>query len=66
MLSEKRQIPKLYMACGRKDDLMKANEDFRDFPREKGIEVAWDEGDYGHDWDFWNLQIQKVLDWLPL
>ncbi|SDB50499.1 S-formylglutathione hydrolase FrmB [Pseudobutyrivibrio sp. YE44] len=66
MLSEKRPIPKFYMACGTQDDLMPANVAFRDFLQEKGIEVTWDEDDYGHDWDFWDSQIKKVLDWLPL
>ena len=66
MLSEKRQIPEFYMSCGYKDDLMQANEVFRDFLRAKGIDVTWDESDHGHDWDFWNIQIRKVLDWLPL
>ncbi|SDI75709.1 S-formylglutathione hydrolase FrmB [Pseudobutyrivibrio sp. 49] len=66
MLSEKRPIPKIYMACGTKDDLMPANISFRNFLQEKGFEVTWDEDDYGHDWDFWDSQIKKVLDWLPL
>ncbi len=66
MLSEKRCIPKFYMSCGTKDDLMQANMAFRDFLREKGMEVTWDEEEYGHDWDFWDSQIKKVLDWLPL
>lgn len=66
MLREKRSIPEIYMACGTKDGLMKANTDFRDFLQENGICVTWDEGDYGHEWDFWDLQIKKVLDWLPL
>ncbi|SHJ08315.1 alpha/beta hydrolase [Pseudobutyrivibrio xylanivorans] len=66
MISEKRPIPKFYMACGTQDDLMPANISFRNFLQEKGIEVTWDEDDYGHDWDFWDSQIKKVLDWLPL
>ena len=66
MLSGKRRIPRFYMACGTKDELMQANVDFRDFLRTKGIEVTWDEEDYGHDWDFWDSQIRKVLEWLPL
>lgn len=66
MISEKRQIPKIYMACGTQDDLMQANLAFRNFLNEKGIEVTWDEEAYGHDWDFWDLQIKKVLEWLPL
>ena len=66
MLAEQRRIPKFYMACGTRDDLLPSNMAFRDFLRSKGIEVTWDEGDYRHDWDFWDLQIKKVLDWLPL
>ena len=66
MLEEKRSIPNIYMACGTKDDLMGANVRFRDFLLENGIDVTWDEDDYGHDWDFWDSQIKKVLDWLPL
>jgi len=66
MLKENRRVPKIYMACGTQDDLMKANEDFRDYLRKNKIDVTWDEDDYGHDWDFWDSQIKKVLDWLPL
>ncbi|MBQ8304847.1 MAG: acetylesterase [Blautia sp.] len=66
MLTEKRRTPKFYMACGTRDDLMPVSVAFRDLLREKGMEVTWDEEDYGHDWDFWDSQIRKVLDWLPL
>lgn len=66
MFREKKDIPRFYMACGRQDDLMKVNEDFRDFLREQGADVVWDEEDAGHDWVFWDSQIRKVLDWLPL
>lgn len=66
MFRDKKVIPRFYMACGRQDDLMKVNEDFRDFLRENGADVTWDEEDAGHDWDFWDSQIKKVLDWLPL
>ena len=66
MLKENRPVPKIYMSCGTQDDLMKANEDFRDYLRKNKIDVTWDEEDYGHDWDFWDSQIKKVLDWLPL
>ena len=66
MLDEKRQIPKVYMACGTQDDLLPSNIQFRDMLMKNGIEVNWDEEDYGHDWDFWDRQIKKVLEWLPL
>ena len=66
MLAEKRRSPRFYMACGRQDDLMNTNVEFRDFLRKKGLDVTWDEADAGHDWDFWDSQIKKVLEWLPL
>ena len=66
MLEEGRAVPGFYMACGRRDDLIQANKDFRDFLRANGADVTWDEDDSGHDWDFWDSQIQKVLEWLPL
>lgn len=66
MFREKKDIPRFYMACGRQDDLFKANIDFRDFLTENGADVTWDEEDAGHDWDFWDSQIKKVIEWLPL
>lgn len=66
MFKDKKEIPKFYMACGRQDDLFEANTDFRDFLKDNGADVTWDEEDAGHDWDFWDSQIRKVLEWLPL
>jgi len=66
MFREKKSMPRFYMACGRQDDLLKANMDFRDFLKENGADVTWDEEDAGHDWDFWDSQIRKVLEWLPI
>ena len=66
MFKDKKEIPKFYMACGRQDDLFEANTDFRDFLKDNGADVTWDEEDAGHDWDFWDIQIKKVLEWLPL
>lgn len=66
MFRNRKEIPRFYMACGRQDDLLKVNMDFRDFLKENGADVTWDEEDAGHDWDFWDSQIRKVLEWLPL
>ncbi len=30
------------------------------------MDVTYEEGPGGHEWDFWNRYIKKVLDWLPL
>ena len=31
-----------------------------------GFDVTWPEELRGHDWDFWDSQTKKVVDWLPL
>ncbi|MCM1523680.1 MAG: esterase family protein [Ruminococcus sp.] len=58
--------PKIYMACGLQDGLIGVNRIFRDVLAESGIDVTYDETDGKHNWQFWNSQIAKVLDWLPL
>ena len=60
------EAPKFWMSCGTEDSLMPANLKFRDMLREAGFDVTWDEEPRGHDWDFWDSQIKKVIDWLPL
>ena len=66
MRKEGRPEPRFYLACGRRDDLCAANEDFKDFLIKNEADVTWDEEENAaHEWDFWDSQIKKVLDWLP-
>ncbi len=66
LITENRPVPKFYISCGTEDGLYEANVDFKVFLIRKGADVTWDEEKRGHDWDFWDSQIKKVLDWLPL
>ena len=59
-------LPKLYMCCGTEDFLYETNLKFRDFAKEIGIDITYDESPGIHNWDYWDPQIRKVLDWLPL
>ena len=59
-------LPKIYLACGLQDFLLSKNQDLQNYLKELGYDVTYDEMPGGHDWDFWNCQIKKVLDWLPL
>jgi putative tributyrin esterase len=66
LAAQGKQFPKSYLACGKKDFLYEANVRFRDRLRELGCEVTWDETEeHGHEWRFWNLEIERFLDWLP-
>ena len=58
--------PSIYMACGLQDRLLYANQTLRDHFIAEGVELTYEETDGNHDWVFWDTQIRKVLDWLPL
>ena len=63
---ENAPLPHIYMACGLQDNLLSANRSFRDCLLANGAELTYEETEGEHNWDFWNDQIQKVLNWLPL
>ncbi len=64
--AEGKPFPKVYFACGKKDGIFDTNVAFRDKLVSLGADVTWDEHpDYGHEWRFWDLEIEKFLDWLP-
>lgn len=49
LVEEKVDIPKIYMACGKDDFLFKANQEFKDYLDELGVEVTFEVGPGGHD-----------------
>ena len=59
-------IPKMYLCCGREDFLIEANQKFHNFLMAEGVEHTYIEDSGQHDWDYWNIHIQKVIDWLPV
>ena len=54
------------MSCGTEDHLMPSNRAFREVLEDNGFDVTWYEGPGDHNWDFWNEDICRILDWLPL
>ena len=60
------ELPKLYICCGTEDSLLQHSRTFRDLLVRSGFDVTYEEGPGGHNWDFWDTYIKKVLDWLPL
>lgn len=55
------RLPKLYMSCGRQDDLYPLNLQFHASCQSLGIPVDYHEENGFHDWFFWNTQIQQFL-----
>lgn len=66
LAKEGKAFPKTYIACGAKGFLYEANLAFRDKLLGLGVDLTWDElPEYGHEWRFWNIEIERFLDWLP-
>lgn len=61
---EKGQVPQLYQACGTEDFLYQMNQSVRERMAAKGADVTYEEGPGGHNWDFWDQYIQRILDWM--
>ena len=61
-----KKLPKVYLACGGKDGFLQKNLEFKAEMEEIGADVTWSEmEEYGHEWRFWEIQIERFLDWLP-
>ncbi|NOV03555.1 alpha/beta hydrolase [Paenibacillus planticolens] len=58
--------PQLYQCCGTEDFLYEDNIRFRDYCRELGLDLTYEEEPGEHEWGYWDRKIQNVLNWLPL
>ncbi|WP_106767230.1 alpha/beta hydrolase [Paenibacillus faecalis] len=58
--------PKLYQCCGTEDFLYNDNQTFLKACQETSLDLTYDEGPGDHDWAYWDVKIQDVLNWLPL
>lgn len=59
-------IPRIYLTCGTEDSLLEKNRAFSKMLKSAGADVTYEEGPGGHEWDFWDKAIRRVVDWLPL
>ena len=61
-----KEFPKIYLACGDRDDLLQKNKAFVEVL--KGFRVAhtFEVGPGAHECDFWDTYLKRALDWLPL
>ena len=67
IVKQKVDYPKLYIGCGSEDSLCgESNREFHAYLEKLGFPHVYHEQPGGHDWDFWDSEIQQVLRWLPL
>jgi S-formylglutathione hydrolase FrmB len=58
--------PELYLACGSEDELLEDSRAFRRHLDTLHLPATYAEGPGTHEWGYWDAQIQRVLDWLPI
>ncbi|HEY9075317.1 MAG TPA: alpha/beta hydrolase family protein [Anaerolineaceae bacterium] len=54
-------LPRLFIACGRQEDVYPLSAQFATACQHLGIAVDYHEEDGRHEWSFWNAQIQRFL-----
>ncbi len=54
-------LPRLYIACGRQDDLYPLSVLYYSACQSAGLQVEYYEEDAKHDWFFWDAQIRRFL-----
>jgi S-formylglutathione hydrolase FrmB len=52
------------MVCGTEDGLLYCNRSLRDTLIDKGFNVTYKEAPGDHNWEFWDAEIQPVLEWM--
>lgn len=58
------RAPGLWLSCGAQDDLLEENIALVNGLRQAGIPAYFDQPPGAHNWDFWDREIQRVIDWL--
>jgi len=63
-----RTIPEtsFYLCVGTEDYLYQDSVTFRDAALNAGLHLTYEESPGDHEWGFWDLRIQRVLEWLPI
>lgn len=63
--NENSDLPDLYVCCGRDDEVfIDENRKYHNFLKELDILHEYYESAGGHDWDFWDIHIKKIVNWL--
>lgn len=65
-MEQKAVLPPLYMVCGTEDFLIEDNRKAAAEFKELGMNVTYTERPGQHGWPFWEANLEKALDWLPL
>ena len=66
-LIQEGNLPRLYFCCGTEDFLYPSYTAFKAYAQEIGLPATFEEeAGYTHEWAFWDLFIQKALDFFEI
>ncbi|MGH3509374.1 MAG: alpha/beta hydrolase [Nocardioidaceae bacterium] len=65
-VADPRNLPPLFVGCGTEDHLVAANRTFEAAAGAAGVALDVEYTSGGHEWDYWDAAIRRVLAWLPL
>lgn len=57
---------KLFQCCGTEDFLYEDNQTFKAHAEKLGLDLTYEEEAGSHEWGYWDMKIQRILDWLPI
>ena len=64
---QQKQFPlRLFQCCGTEDFLYQSNQHFLRNGNELGLDLHYEESPGGHEWQYWDEQIKRVIEWLPI
>lgn len=64
--SEGKNSAYIYLACGKDDPFLEQSREMKECLEQNDFSVTYEEEPGAHEWDFWNHEIRRVLEWLPL
>lgn len=62
-LNKRKKLPQIYFSCGTEDFLYQSNLKFKDHLKDLKIEFTFESYPGDHNWQYWDLHIQTVLNW---
>ncbi|MCI5623319.1 alpha/beta hydrolase [Anaerostipes sp.] len=60
---EGKQIPRLYITCGKQDDMYPQSQEFIQYMDKIDVPYTYEEWEGIHDWKFWDESLRRALKW---
>lgn len=59
-------LPRLFQCVGTDDFLYQVNLNFKSLALDLGLEITYEEGIGDHDWNYWDINIKRIIEWFGI